>query len=76
MNFSEQHLLNSLPGRIEGWNTAIMALRADLSDPTLYARDAEKFAELSARLAEAQAAKAADEELWLVLELKREDVES
>jgi ABC transport system ATP-binding/permease protein len=75
MNFSEQHLLNSLPGRIENWNTAIMALRAELSDPTLYTRDAGKFADLSGRLAEAQAAKAADEELWLVLELKREHVE-
>ena len=75
MNFSEQHLLNSLPDKIESWNTAIAGLQAELSDPTLYARDAGKFAGLSARLAEAQAAKAADEEQWLALEFKREDVE-
>jgi len=75
LNFSEQHLLNTLPGRIETRNTTIAGLEAELSDPTLYARDAGKFAEFSARLAEARAARAADEELWLALELKREDVE-
>ena len=75
MNFSEQHLLNTLPDRIEGLGKTIASLQAELSDPGLYARDAGKFAELSARLSEAQAAKAADEELWLALELKREDVE-
>ena len=33
----------------------------------------QKFAALSARLAEVSAARDADEELWLALELKRED---
>jgi ATP-binding cassette subfamily F protein uup len=75
MNFSEQHLLNTLPGKIEGLGKTIAALQAELADSTLYARDAKKFAALSARLAQAQAAKAADEELWLALELKREVVE-
>ena len=57
MNFSEQHLLNTLPARIEGLDNTIAALQAELADPALYARDAKKFAELSVRLAEAQAAK-------------------
>ena len=72
MNFSDTHLLNTLPARIEALNTAIAALQHTLSDPGLYARDAPTFSRLSAQLAEAQAAKAADEELWLNLELKRE----
>ena len=75
LNFSEQHLLNILPARLETTNKNIAALQAELSDPTLYGRDAGKFAELSARLAELQAARGADEELWLKLELKREEVE-
>ncbi len=76
MNFSDQHLLNTLPGKIEGLNKTIEKLQADLHDPTLYARDPKKFADLSARLAEAQATKAADEERWLELEMKREELEA
>ncbi len=74
MNFSETHLLEALPGRIEALNQTIARLHAELDDPGLYARDPAKFASLSADLATAQAAKAADEELWLALEMKREEM--
>jgi ABC transport system ATP-binding/permease protein len=72
LKFSEIHALNTLPGKIEAANREIAGLQAELSDSGLYGRDARKFARLSARLAEATAARDADEELWLALELKRE----
>ena len=75
MNFSEQHLLGTLPAKIEGLNKTIASLQADLHDPTLYTRAPAKFSDLSAALALAQKTKAADEERWLELELKREELE-
>ncbi len=73
LKFTELHLLNSLPGKIEAANREIATLHAELSDSGLYARDGQKFALLSGRLAEVTAARDADEELWLALELRRED---
>ena len=51
------------------------SLQRELSDPGLYARDAAKFAALSARLAEISAARDKAEELWLALEMKREELD-
>ncbi|HEY4275979.1 MAG TPA: ATP-binding cassette domain-containing protein [Rhizomicrobium sp.] len=76
LSFSDQHALKTLPGRIEAKNREIADLQVELSDPALYARDAAKFAKLSQRLTEAQGLRDADEELWLVLEMKRESLES
>jgi ATP-binding cassette subfamily F protein uup len=72
LNFSELHALRTLPGTIETRNREIAKLQQDLSDSGLYARDAQKFASLSARLAEIMTARDQEEELWLALELKRE----
>ena len=76
LSFSDQHALNTLPGRIEAKNREIADLQAELSDPGLYARDPAKFTKLSQRLTEAQGVRDADEELWLALEMKREALES
>ena len=59
---------------IETRNREIVRLQLDLSDSGLYARDAQKFATLSARLAEVSAARDQEEELWLALEMKRENL--
>ena len=75
LSFSDQHALSTLPGRIEGLNREIAALQKELSDPALYGTDPKKFARLSAELAELTAARDADEELWLALEMKREALE-
>jgi ATP-binding cassette subfamily F protein uup len=75
LSFSDQHALKTLPDRIETKNREIAALQAELSEPTLYARDPGKFTRLSQRLAKAQGARDADEELWLALEMKREALE-
>jgi len=72
LSFSDQHALNTLPERIEGLNREIAALQDDLSDPSLYSRDPEKFALLSEQLAERMASRDTQEELWLVLEMRRE----
>jgi len=72
LSFSDQHALNTLPGRIEKLNRDIAALQKELSDPALYGSDPKKFAQLSAQLAERAGARDMDEELWLALEMKRE----
>ncbi len=72
LSFSDQHALNTLPTRIEKLNRDIAALQKELSDPALYGSDPNKFARLSAQLAERTAARDTDEELWLALEMKRE----
>jgi ATP-binding cassette subfamily F protein uup len=76
LSFSDQHQLNTLPARIEAHNRDIAALKEEMSDPGLYARDRERFTRLSARLAEMEASRDADEELWLALEMKREALEN
>ena len=49
--------------------------RAARDDPGPYARDAARFAKLSASLADTEARLAAAEDQWLTLELMREEVE-
>ena len=76
MNFADTHALKTLPGQIEAAGTRIVALQKELSDPALYARDPARFARLSADMAKLAAARDADEERWLALEMQRESLES
>ena len=76
LNFSESHALKTLPARIEAHNRRIAELTGELSHPELYASDSKKFADLSDQLAGVTAARDADEELWLSLEIKREALDS
>ncbi|MEO7054210.1 MAG: ATP-binding cassette domain-containing protein [Rhizomicrobium sp.] len=76
LSFSDQHALKTLPGQIETQNKQIAALQAELSNPKLYASDAARFTKLSAQLAEIEASRDANEELWLALEMKREALKS
>jgi len=76
LSFSDNHALKTLPELIETQNRQIASLQVELSDPRLYASDSAKFTMLSARLAETQASRDANEELWLALEMKREALES
>ena len=75
LSFKEKHALETLPGKIDALAAKAAALHARLADPDLFARDAGKFAELSASLAKVDADKAAAEEEWLTLELLREEIE-
>ena len=75
LSFNEKHALETLPQRLAGLATSIRNLQGKLDDPTLYARDAKAFAEISAALVAAQAELAESEEKWLELEMLREAIE-
>ena len=75
MNFADAHALKTLPGKIAAAEIAMAELEKSLADSTLYTRDPVKFAKLSDELAGLRAAKDADEERWLALEMEREALE-
>ncbi|MEZ5772278.1 MAG: ATP-binding cassette domain-containing protein [Defluviimonas denitrificans] len=70
LTFTEKHRLEALPGVIERLEAEIGKLSTFLSDPTLFTTAPEKFRKASEGLAERQAALAAAEEEWLMLEEK------
>jgi ABC transport system ATP-binding/permease protein len=75
LSFNDKHALETLPGKIAGFEADIVVLQAALTDPTLFARDRAAFDNASRALAVAQTELAAAEERWLELELRRTDVE-
>ena len=70
LTFTEKHRLEALPGVIEKLEAEIAKLTDFLSEPDLFSTAPEKFRKASEGLAERQAALAAAEEEWLVLEEK------
>lgn len=70
LTFTERHRLDALPGIIERLEAEIGKLADFLSDPDLFQKAPEKFRRASEGLAERQAALAAAEEEWLMLEEK------
>jgi ATP-binding cassette subfamily F protein uup len=70
LTFTEKHRLEALPGVIEKLEAEIAKLTEFLSAPDLFSAAPEKFRKASDGLAERQAALAAAEEEWLVLEEK------
>ena len=75
LSFHEKHALETLPKEIEALQVRVRALQKSFDDPGLYARDQKAFTEKSGQLAAAQAELAAAEEKWLILEIRREDIE-
>jgi ATP-binding cassette subfamily F protein uup len=75
MNFADAHALKVLPEKIAAADIRIAALEESLSDSMLYTSDPRRFAALSAELADLRAARDADEERWLTLEMEREALE-
>jgi ATP-binding cassette subfamily F protein uup len=75
MNFSDLHALKTLPEKIAAAELRMADLEKSLSDASLYAKAPDRFAKLSAELAEIRAQKDADEERWLALEMEREALE-
>ena len=76
MKFADQHALKVLPGKIAAAELEIARLEQALADPQLFSRDPKRFSDLSVKLADIRAAKDADEERWLALEMEREALES
>jgi ATP-binding cassette subfamily F protein uup len=75
LSFHEQHALKTLPEKVAALEASVRGLHRQLDDPALYERDRVAFAEISTRLAHAQAQLAAAEEQWLELEMLREQIE-
>jgi ATP-binding cassette subfamily F protein uup len=65
LTYKDQHDYDRLPGEIERLEAAVAADEQALSDPDLYSRDAQRFAELTARLARHRADIDAAEMRWL-----------
>lgn len=70
LTFTEKHRLEALPAILEKLEREIGKLHELLSDPDLFTREPVKFAKASEMLVEREAALAAAEEEWLVLEEK------
>ena len=70
LTFTEKHRLEALPGIMEKLEREIGKLHELLSDPDLFSREPVKFAKASQMLVEREAALAAAEEEWLLLEEK------
>uniref|UniRef100_UPI00286DC778 ATP-binding cassette domain-containing protein n=1 Tax=Sandarakinorhabdus sp. TaxID=1916663 RepID=UPI00286DC778 len=67
LSYKDARDLAELPALIETLNAAIVRHEATLADPALYARDAKRFASVSAELDRVRSDLAAAEERWLVL---------
>ena len=70
LTFTERHRLEALPGIIERLEAEIGRLSDFLSDPDLFGTAPDRFRRASEALAERQAALAAAEEEWLMMEEK------
>jgi ATP-binding cassette subfamily F protein uup len=75
LSFKQKHALETLPKEIARLAAEIDKLNAQLADPAFYTRDPKAFADASAKLTTAEAAKAKAEDDWLELELIREEME-
>jgi len=76
LTFKDKHALETLPAQITALENIVGALRAQLADDGLYARDPKAFAAVAEKLAAAQAELNAAEERWLELEMLRQELES
>jgi ATP-binding cassette subfamily F protein uup len=75
LSFAEKHALETLPHRITELTAKIGALKSQLADSTLYARDQKRFLNLTSELQELERELAAAEERWLEVEILREELE-
>jgi ATP-binding cassette subfamily F protein uup len=70
LSFTEKHRLDALPGVIARLEAEIGKLGELLADPELFSREPVKFRKATEALTERQAALAAAEDEWLLLEEK------
>ncbi|NVN05137.1 ABC-F family ATP-binding cassette domain-containing protein [Asaia spathodeae] len=76
LSYKDKLALEKLPQEIARLEKLIVTQRDILSDPSLYSRDAQKFAKVSDELTKAEAALTEAEEAWLLLEMKKEELEA
>ncbi|WP_455466985.1 ABC-F family ATP-binding cassette domain-containing protein [Bartonella sp. B39] len=75
LSYKQVYALEKLPEQIAALQDEIKKIEQELSDPTLYCNDKERFERLSKILEEKKNTCAKKEEEWLELELLREDIE-
>ena len=75
LSFKDKHALEKLPSEIAALEVAIEKAEAELADPTLFARDGERFNKLAAQVTKDKDSLAAKEDQWLELEAMREEIE-
>lgn len=74
LSYKDQRDYDLLPSRIEAIDAEIAAAETEISDPSLYTRKPERFAELTARCETLRAEKDAAEERWLELAMLVEEM--
>ena len=75
LSFKDKHALEKLPSEIAALEVAIEKAEAELADPTLFARDGERFNKLATQVTKDKDSLAAKEDQWLELEAMREEIE-
>ena len=75
MSFKDKHALETLPDQIAALQEEIVKIQAQMADMDFYARDPEGFEKAAAALTKTESELAAAEELWLELEMQREEIE-
>jgi ABC transport system ATP-binding/permease protein len=76
LSYKDQRDYDLLPGRIEAIDAEVAAAEIEMSDPSLYTRKPERFAELTAKCDALRAEKEAAEERWLELAMLVEEMAS
>lgn len=76
LTYKDKLALEKLPKEIERLETLIVSLRETLSDPALYSKNAKVFTKASEDLTQAETDLATAEEAWLLLEMKKEEIET
>jgi len=68
LSYKDQRALDSLPGEVEALTMQITQMEAELSEPTLYSKNPEKFTELTNNIDASRAELEEKEMRWLELE--------
>ncbi len=76
LSYKDKLALEKLPQEIARLEKLIQSLRDTLSDPGLYSKNAAKFGRVSDELTQAETALTEAEEAWLLLEMKKEELEA
>jgi len=76
LSYKDKFALENLPKEIDAFQNTINAAKARLADPKFFDKDSAAFNKTAKELEMAETKLAEAEEQWLILEMKREDLES
>ena len=75
LSYNETYLLDTLPQEIADLESVITKGEARLADMSFFAKDPEAYQKLADKVSQAKSDKAAKEDQWLEIEMKREVIE-